>query len=77
MPWREANHAADAGLSFSDQETETLHIDLFENEIRLQCREIVIEDKCASVNRIVYAPSSRVAGTQITLRIVHRNLGGR
>jgi len=63
MSWREANHAAYAGLGLSDQKTEALHVDLFEGKIRLQGREIVIEDKCAFVNRIVYAPSSLVAGT--------------
>jgi hypothetical protein len=63
MPWSEAKHAAYAGLRFSDQKTEALEIDLFESEVRLQSREIVIEDKCASVSRIVYPPSSHVAGT--------------
>jgi hypothetical protein len=63
MPWREANHAAYPGLRFSDEKTEALHIDLFESEIRPQGREIVIEDKCAPVSRIVHAAGSRVAGT--------------
>jgi hypothetical protein len=63
MPWREANHAAYAGLRFSHEKTETLHIDLFRSEIRLQGREIVLKDKCASVNGIVYTPGSNIAGT--------------
>src|SRR5579862_8986059 len=70
MTGREADHAADAGFGFSDQESHVLLIKMATRNVGFEGCEVVLEDERGRILGIAHTAGTSVARAKIALRIV-------
>ncbi len=67
---RKAHHAANARLRFRHQQS--IFLKTAARHVRLQRREIVVENECRCIRRVAHSSRALIARAQVTVRVVSR-----